>query len=66
MRRYTSNPISQHNGTLVMATPVEWICPFQANITEAHMKALSYISYIGGTLSITCCILSIAVYEFFR
>ncbi|KAK2165098.1 hypothetical protein LSH36_55g09041 [Paralvinella palmiformis] len=35
-------------------------------IPDVHNKALSYISYIGGTLSIIGCLASIGAYEFFR
>ncbi|KAL5012730.1 hypothetical protein ScPMuIL_011281 [Solemya velum] len=35
-------------------------------IDDINSAILTYITYIGGGLSILCCLVSIAVYEFFR
>lgn len=36
------------------------------SISETHQTALSYISYIGGALSILGCVLSLFTFEYFR
>ncbi|GAB1599959.1 cadherin EGF LAG seven-pass G-type receptor 1-like isoform X2 [Argonauta hians] len=37
-----------------------------AKISDRHKTALSYISYIGGALSILGCVLSVVAFEYFR
>ena len=42
------------------------LCCTQDTFDEANSAALSYISYIGGSLSILACVVVVVVFEYFR
>ena len=41
-------------------------CCLQDTFDEGNSAALSYISYIGGSLSILACVVVVVVFEYFR
>ncbi|XP_033097626.1 adhesion G protein-coupled receptor L4-like [Anneissia japonica] len=56
---------SNNNPTCVFLNE-DSTCPLQEKLHEGHEIALSVLSYIGGTLSIIGCLLSIFIFEFFK